>query len=119
MQIPAIKNGALWGVIFSLLFLAGAAAPATAHFLLNLNVRIFHVQHLADGIRIHMRTPMPYLVADRVGPVGADGLPEPAPYTTNRMEEGKLVHYLDSGQLSRDPKGAGGCPGVFHCADRF
>ena len=107
MQMPAIRNSALWGVILSLFFLLGVAAPATAHFLLNLNVRILHVEHLAEGLRVYLRTPMPYLVAERVGPVGADGLPEPAPYTTNRMEEGKLVHYLDSGQLSRDPKGLG------------
>jgi hypothetical protein len=105
--MPAIRNSALWGVILSLFFLLGVAAPATAHFLLNLNVRILHVEHLAEGLRVYLRTPMPYLVAERVGPVGADGLPEPAPYTTNRMEEGKLVHYLDSGQLSRDPKGLG------------
>lgn len=107
MQMPATRNSALWGVILSLFFLLGVAAPATAHFLLNLNVRILHVEHLAEGLRVYLRTPMPYLVAERVGPVGADGLPEPAPYTTNRMEEGKLVHYLDSGQLSRDPKGLG------------
>ena len=105
--MPAIRNSALWGVILSLFFLLGVAAPATAHFLLNLNVRILHVEHLAEGLRVYLRTPMPYLVAERVGPVGADGLPAPAPYTTNRMEEGKLVHYLDSGQLRRDPKGLG------------
>ena len=49
--------------------------PVGAHFLLNLNVRILHVEHLADGLRVYLRTPMPYLVADRIGPVGADGLP--------------------------------------------
>ncbi|MCZ6770642.1 MAG: HupE/UreJ family protein, partial [Proteobacteria bacterium] len=45
--------------------------------------------------------------ADRLGPVGPDGLPEPAPYTTNRMEEGRLVHYLDAGALRADPLGLG------------
>jgi hypothetical protein len=84
-----------------------AAAPAGGHFLLNLNVRIFHVEHLADGLRVYLRTPMPYLVADRVGPVGADGRPVPAPYTTNRMEEGKLVHYVDHGALRRRVIGLG------------
>jgi len=84
-----------------------AAVPARAHFLLNLNVRIFHVEHLADGLRVYLRTPMPYLVAERVGPVGANGLPEPAPYTTNRMKEGKLVHYVDHGQLRRHSIGLG------------
>ena len=89
------------------LLLCALMAPASGHFLLNLNVRILHVEHLADGLRIYLRTPMPYLVADRVGPVGADGLPEPAPYTTNRMEQGKLVHFVDPEQVRRDPAGLG------------
>lgn len=95
------------GLVLALLLLTGLSVPAGAHFLLNLNVRILHVEHLADGLRVHLRTPMPYLVADRVGPAGADGLPEPAPYTTNKKEEGKLVHYVDFDQLKRDPKGLG------------
>jgi len=94
-------------VFASFLMMCLAAAPAGAHFLLNLNVRIFHVEHLADGLRVYLRTPMPYLVAERVGPVGANGLPEPAPYTTNRMEKGKLVHYVDHGQLRRHIIGLG------------
>jgi hypothetical protein len=81
--------------------------PAAAHFLLNLNVRILHVEHLADGLRLYLRLPMPYLVADRVGPVGADGLPEPAPYTTNRMEDGKPAHYIDPDALRANPNGLG------------
>ena len=81
--------------------------PAGAHFLLNLNVRILHVEHLADGLRVYLRTPMPYLVADRVGAVGTDGLPEPAPYTTNRMEDGRPAHYIDPAALRRDSKGLG------------
>ena len=104
-----IRATALWAALlltpFLLIFLA--AVPAGAHFLLNLNVRILHVEHLADGLRVYLRTPMPYLVADRIGPVGADGLPKPAPYTTNRLEDGKPVHYLDPEALRRDPKGLG------------
>jgi hypothetical protein len=49
-------------------------APARAHFLLNLNVRILHVEHLADGLSVYLRTPMPYLVAGQVGPIGANGI---------------------------------------------
>ncbi len=105
--MPAIRNTVLWGVILPLLFLRCAIAPASAHFLLNLNVRILHVEHLADDLRVYLRTPIPYLVAGRVGPVGANGLPEPAPYTTNRMEAGKLVHYVDHGQLRRHIIGLG------------
>ncbi len=105
--MPAIRSNMLWGVIIPLFFLQYAIAPASAHFLLNLNVRILHVEHLADGLSVYLRTPMPYLVAGRVGPIGANGLPEPAPYTTNRMEEGKLVHYVDHGQLRRHSIGLG------------
>jgi hypothetical protein len=80
---------------------------AWAHFLLNLNVRIIHVEHLGDGLRVYLRLPMPYLVADRLGPVGSDGLPAPAPYTTNRMEGDRLVHFLDPEALRADPLGLG------------
>ena len=83
------------------------AVPVGAHFLLNLNVRILHVEHLADGLRVYLRMAMPYLVADRIGPVDANGLPEPAPYTTNRLEDGKPVHYIDPDALRRNPNGLG------------
>ena len=89
------------------MFLAFFAASASAHFLLNLNVRILHVEHLADGLRVYLRTPMPYLVADKVGPVRADGLPEPAPFTTNEMKDGKLSHYVDLEQLQTNLPGLG------------
>jgi len=54
---------------------------------------------------------MPYLVADRVGPVGDNGLPEPAPYTSNTIEDGKLVHFVDLDQLGRDAEGLGSFAG--------
>lgn len=94
-------------LVLALFILLGVAAKPRAHFLLNLNVRILHVEHLSVGLKVFLRTPMPYLVADLVGPKRANGLPEPAPYTTNVMEKGKLVHYVDPDQLSRNPKGLG------------
>ena len=69
-----------------ILVLVTLAAAANAHFLLNLNVRILHVEHLAKGLRVYLRTPMPYLVADKVGPPVQDGLPDPAPFTANALE---------------------------------
>ncbi len=78
---------------------------ASAHFKLNLNVRILHVEHLADGLNIYMRLPMPYLVAHLLGEMDEDGLPSPAPYTSNRLEEGKLVHYVDVKQLKDSTDG--------------
>ncbi|RBW58642.1 HupE/UreJ family protein [Ruegeria sp. A3M17] len=84
-----------------------AAAASHAHFLLNLNVRIFHVEHTSDGLRIFLRTPMPYLVADKIGEMGEDGLPEAAPFTTNAVEDGQVVHFVDSAQIATDPLGLG------------
>lgn len=85
----------------SLLF----SPTALAHFKLNLNVRIIHVEHVSDGMNIYMRLPMPYLVAHLLGEVDVDGLPAPAPYTTNRMEDGMLVHYVDAEQLKSSADG--------------
>jgi hypothetical protein len=100
----ALGAGVLLAVGASLFL---AATAARAHFLLNLNVRVLHVEHLADGLRVYLRTPMPYLVADLIGAVGADGLPEPAPYTTNRLEDAKVVHQIDPRALRGDPDGLG------------
>ncbi|CUK09503.1 hypothetical protein RUE5091_03186 [Ruegeria denitrificans] len=79
--------------------------PAFAHFKLNQNVRVHHVTHSADGIDVYLRMPMSYLVAELVGPEGADGLPAAAPYTYNQIEGGVLMHYLDQAALLSDPDG--------------
>lgn len=81
------------------------ATSASAHFKLNLNVRIFHVEHLSDGLNVYMRLPMPYLVAHLLGAIDENGLPSPAPYTNNRLEDGKLVHYVDVNQLKNSTDG--------------
>ena len=88
-------------IALSLLFVT----TVSAHFKLNLNVRILHVEHLADGLNVYMRLPMPYLVAHLLGEVNDDGLPAPAPYTSNRLEEGKLVHYVDVKQFKHSTDG--------------
>ncbi len=88
----------------ALLLLSG---PAIAHFLLNLNTRIIHVEHISNGLRVYLRLPMPYLVANLVGPDQANGLPDPAPYTTNAREDGNVVYYLDVKALRADPNGLG------------
>lgn len=89
---------------FFVLFLL-CATTASAHFKLNLNVRILHVEHRSDGLNVYMRLPMPYLVAQLLGEVDENGLPAPAPYTSNRLEEGKLVHYVDTEQLIHSTDG--------------
>lgn len=79
----------------------------SAHFLLNLNVRIFHVDRVQDGLELHVRMPMPYLVAGLLGPVQDDGLPEPAPFTINKMERDQLVHLVDLEAVQENPAGLG------------
>ncbi|WP_170335496.1 HupE/UreJ family protein [Ruegeria arenilitoris] len=78
---------------------------AAAHFNLNQNVRIHHVVHSDDGLDVYLRLPMPYLVAELVGPEGPDGLPMPAPYTYNQIEDGVLMHYVDQSAVRSDPSG--------------
>lgn len=96
-------------VAFLAMVLAALIAPAglRAHFNLNLNVRIFHVEHLDQGLHIYLRTPMPYLIADRMGPVGADGLPAAAPFTINRLEGDRLMHLVDWAALRQGASGLG------------
>ena len=80
---------------------------AIAHFQLNVNLRIVHVVHEQDTVRLLVRVPMAYLVADKIGELGDDGLPTPAPYTRNRIEAGALVHELDAEWLRGAPQGLG------------
>ena len=87
--------------------LAAFSATASAHFLLNVNIRVFHVVHEHDRIRLLVRLPMPYLVADKLGAEAADGTRVPAPFTTNRIEDGTLVHYLDAETFRSAPEDLG------------
>jgi HupE/UreJ protein len=80
---------------------------AGAHFLLNMNVRVFHVDHHRQGLDLYVRMPMPYLVAQLVGEDDADGLPEPAPFTTNRLETDQLVHHVAGRAFNENPNGLG------------
>lgn len=83
------------------------AADAAAHFLLNVNIRVVHVVHQPDGLRLLVRLPMPYLVADKTGPADAAGLPLPAPYTYNRLQDGAVMHYFDAAAFDARPRGLG------------
>ena len=88
-----------WPLVIATLVLIPTGS-AHSHFKLNLNVRILHVEHLADGMRVYLRSPMPYLVADLVGPEGEDRLPQPAPFTTNALENEQVMHYFDPQQFT-------------------
>ena len=98
--VPAILAVAIVVGIF-------AGTQVGAHFLLNLNVRIFHVDHIQNGLILHLRTPMPYLVADKLGEDDGVTLPEPAPFTTNARDDDRLVHYVNALEIEADPLGLG------------
>ena len=80
------------------------AQSAYSHFNLNLNIRIFHVEHLDDGLDVYLRVPMPYLVAHLAGPEQADGSRTPAPFTSNAMIDDQLMHYIDYAALQQQPQ---------------
>ncbi len=96
---------AFYIVFLCLLFVP--LVPVSAHFLLSQNTRIMHIDHLSKGLRVYLRLPMPYLVANLVGPQQENGLPRPAPYTFNTREDGNIVYYLDVDALRADPDGLG------------
>ncbi len=81
------------------------AQVVSAHFNLNVNIRVIHIEHRRDHLRLLVRLPMAYLVADKLGAEKADGSRDPAPFTTNAMENGTLVHYLDADSLRLNPGG--------------
>ena len=96
---------AAWALAF--VVVAAIASGAWAHYNLNVNIRIIHVDRQDDGLRVRLRIPMAYLVADKLGPEQADGTRDAAPFTTNRTEDEALVHYLDAAALRADPGGLG------------
>lgn len=102
-----MPDRAVFRSLLAALLVIAMALPVGAHFLLNLNVRIFHVDHTRGGLILNMRTPMPYLVADKLGQSQGDALPPAAPFTTNARENGQVVHYVDPGQIASDPLGLG------------
>jgi len=93
--------------LLGMALLCALAAPAAAHFLLNVNIRVIHVEHLDDGLRVYLRLPAPYVLANLTGAPRADGTAEPAPYTSNKLVEGELMHYLDGAALEAEPLGLG------------
>jgi len=90
------------------------APPAGAHFQLNANIRIVHVEHLADGANLYMRLPTPYVLAPLLGEQRANAGRRAAPYTYNRMEDGQLMHYIDHAALQKDSPGLGQLVAVGH-----
>ncbi len=97
------RMAALSLLLLALLF--GFARPLAAHFNLNVNIRVIHVEHLEDGLRVYLRLPTPYVLAPLIGEEQADGSVAPAPYTQNSVSDQQLLHYLDLEAIRADPLG--------------
>ncbi len=94
-----------WTVFFTVLTSFFISSVVHAHFNLNVNIRVFHIFYEKEQTHLLIRLPMAYLVADKLGAKTKDGKQIPAPYTTNTIEQGILMHYLDINALRENPKG--------------
>ena len=92
-----------------MIFIIGILLTSTvrAHFKLNLNIRVIHIEHVSDGLDVYLRLPMPYLVAHLLGPEKSDGSRDPAPFTTNGLVDGELMHFVDFVAIESDPLALG------------
>ena len=84
-----------------------AAPPVFGHAELGYNLRAVHFEYTPAGMMAYMRFSMALLVANKLGQKNSDGTYVPAPYTYNRVESGRVFHYLDVKAFKRDPLGLG------------
>ncbi len=93
--------------VFAAIGIGFLGGPAAAHFLIDINIRSFHIVHEDDRIRLLARLPMPWLVADKTGPADFQGNPTAAPYTIMRTEDGQPFYSVNIDDLEDFPKGLG------------
>lgn len=99
-----------WLVLLALyvLLAGGLMGKADAHLVSGFNIRVVHFEHQVDGMTGYYRISLPLLVANGLGRMGSDQRFEhPAPYTFNRLESGRVFHYLDEAAVRGDPLGLG------------
>ncbi len=84
-----------------------AATPAFGHGEVSYNLRAAHFDYTPAGMMVYMRVSLSLLVANQLGHKTNDGSFIPAPYTYNRVESGKVFHYLDVKAVKRDASGLG------------
>lgn len=109
-----VAFGGVWKFALLLIFLACINTSALAHFKLNLNIRVMHIEHVDDGLDVFIRLPMPYLVADQLGAKRIDGSREAVPFTSNNVVDNELLHYVDFKALEAEPFGLGEIAGRGH-----
>ena len=88
-------------IIFGLAFLV-VSNSALSHAELGYNLRAMHFEYTPTGMTAYMRFSMALLVANKLGEKNLDGSFPPAPFTYNRVENGRAFHYLDVKAVKRD-----------------
>lgn len=85
-----------------------ASSSAFSHAELGYNLRAMHFEYTPAGMTAYMRFSIALLVANKLGEKKSDGSFVPAPFTYNRVESGRVFHYLDVKTVRQDatPLGA-------------
>jgi HupE / UreJ protein len=83
------------------------ASAAHAHFAAGYDLRVVHFVRSDNGLHAYYRLTLPLVVANGLGPKGADGFYAPAPFTIRRIESAHAFFYPDAGKMRADPKGLG------------
>lgn len=76
---------------------------AWAHFQLNSNIRIVHIERLDTKIRLSMRLPTPLIYADYLAEVPSGLKPTEMPFVRTADEDGTVVHYVDGAEVQSRP----------------
>jgi hypothetical protein len=107
-QFVGLRPGRKQGLLLTLWVAAAlwlAASCAVAHPQTSFNVRVVHFEHRPDGMVAFVRLSFPLVVANGLGPRREDQTYEPAPFTYNRIESGRVFHYVDAQAVQRDIAG--------------
>lgn len=83
------------------------ALVSFGHSQIGYNLRAAHFEHTPAGLMMYMRISLPLVVANKLGQAHGQGGFVPAPFTYNRVESGKVFHYLDIAAVKRDIAGLG------------
>lgn len=93
------RIGRLFWTLVGAVWMAGVLAialassnPARAHFDLEANVRIVHVEHLSTGLRVYIRLPAPYAVAAAT-PDDPDRIYESVSHFVSTEDEGGRTNH--------------------------
>jgi HupE / UreJ protein len=83
------------------------ASAAHAHFAAGYDLRVVHFARGDNGMHAYFRLTLPLVVANGLGPKGADGFYAPALFTIRRIESAHAFFYPDVVKMRADAKGLG------------